>query len=92
METLYLKNLFGHVLDGLIGNKILDSNWRALLLFLLILRLKSWQDSWFVIDSTQLKAKVGITMLLREVIEWQAVILSDGMSKGMVNDVLRDIL
>jgi hypothetical protein len=87
-----LKNLLGHVLDGLIGNKILHSNWRALLLFLLILRLKSWQDSWFVIDSMQFKAKVGITMLLREVIEWQAVILSDGMSKGMVNDVLRDIL
>jgi hypothetical protein len=92
VETLYLKNLLGHVLDGLIGNKILHSNWRALLLFLLILRLKSWQDSWFVIDSMQFKAKVGITMLLREVIEWQAVILSDGMSKGMVNDVLRDIL
>jgi hypothetical protein len=92
VETVKLKNLLIQVLDGWVGNTILASNLRALLLFLLILRLNYWLDSSLVIDSTQFKAKVGIPMLLREVIERLAVVLSDGMSKGLVNDVLGDIL
>jgi hypothetical protein len=45
-----------------------------------------------IIDSTQFKAKVGIPMLLREVFfEWLAAVLSDGMSKVLVNDVLGDV-
>ena len=87
-----LKNLLIQVLDGWVGNTILASNLRALLLFLLILRLNSQLGSWFIIDPTHFKAKVGIPMLLREVIERLAVVLSDGMSKGLVNDVLGDIL
>ena len=92
METLNLKNLLVQVLDGWVGNTILHLNLRALLLFLLILRLNSQLGFWFIIDPTQFKAKVGIPMLLREVIERLAVVLSDGMSKGLVNDVLGDIL
>jgi hypothetical protein len=69
VETLNLKNLLVQVLDGWVMNTILPSNLRALLLFLLVLGLNSWLGSWFVIDSTKFKAKVGITMLLREVIE-----------------------
>ena len=87
MESLNLKNLLVQILDGCVG----DTNLRALFLFLLILRLKSWQDSWFIIDSTKFKAKVGITMLLREVIEWLAVVLSDGLSKDLVNDIFSEI-
>ena len=69
MEALNLKNLFVQVLDGWVGNTILASNLRDLLLFLLILGLISQLSFWFIIDSSQFKAKVGIPMLLREVIE-----------------------
>jgi hypothetical protein len=69
VEALNLKNLFVQVLDGWVGNTILASNLRDLLLFLLILGLISQLGFWFIIDSSQFKAKVGIPMLLREVIE-----------------------
>ena len=42
-------------------------------------------------NSTQFKAKVGIPMVLREVFEWVTVVLSDGMPKVVVNDVLGDV-
>ena len=92
VETLNLKNLFVQVLDGWVGNTILVSYLRALLLFLLILRLNSKLSFWFNIDSTQFKAKVGIPMLLRKIIEWLAVVLSYSMSKNFVNDILGEIL
>jgi hypothetical protein len=87
-----MMNLLVQVLDGWVGNTILITNWRALLLFFLILRLNSLLDSWFSINSTQFKAKVGIPMLLSEVIEGLAVVSSDGLSEGLVNDVLGEIL
>ena len=92
METLNLKNLLIQILDSWVGNTILASNLRAPLLFFLILRLNSQLGFWFIIDSTQFKAEEGIPMLLREVIERLAVVLSDGLCKGLVNDVLGDIL
>jgi hypothetical protein len=87
-----MMNLLVQVLDGWVGYTILITNWRALLLFFLILRLNSLLDSWFSINSTQFKAKVGIPMLLSEVIEGLAVVSSDGLSEGLVNDVLGEIL
>ena len=92
METLNLKNLLVQDLDGWVGNTILPSNLRVLLFFLLILRLNTWLSSWFIIDSSQFKEKEGIPMLLREINEWQAVVLPDGMSTGLVNDILGEIL
>ena len=92
MGTLNLKNLLFQIVDGWVRNTILPSNLRALFLFLQILRLNSELGFLFIIDSTQFKTKVGIPMLLREVIEWLAVVLSDGMSKDLVNDVFSEIL
>ena len=93
VEGVNLKNLLVQVLDGWgIRNTILMINLRGFLLFLLILRLDYWLGSWFIIDSTQFKAKVGISVLLREIIEWLAVVLSDGMSKDLVNDIFSEIL
>jgi hypothetical protein len=89
---LDLNNLIVKVLDGWVGNTILLSNLWALLFFLLILRFNSQLGFWFIIDSSQFKAKVCIPMLLREVIERLAVVLSNGLSKGLVNDVFGEIL
>ena len=88
MESLNLKNLLIQVLDGWVGNTILPTWLRARFLFLLIWLNNNLLGSWLIVNSTQFKAKVGIPIVLREVLEWLAVVMSDGMSKVLVNDIL----
>ena len=45
----------------------------------------------FRVNTAKLKAKIGVSMVLREVFEWTAVILSNSVRQSSIDNIFRDI-